>query len=104
VYPGAVTDQGSGQPHLTIGVEQLQTLVEVLQRQMNWRIGLVGHDYHSANVEQQQKYSQVYAEQLRAALIKSGISADRLQAYGFGGLAPAGRGDLSARVEVVLLP
>lgn len=104
VYPGTVTDQGSGQPKLAIGADQLQTLTEVLQRQMSWRIGLVGHDYHSANIEQQQKYSQIYAEQLRDALIKSGISADRLQAYGLGGLAPAGRGDLSARVEVVLLP
>lgn len=104
VYPGVITDQGTGTPELKITAEQVNNLVTVLHQQAAWRIGLVGHDYHAGTLEQQQKYALNYAEQLQKALIAQGIKTERLQSYGLGSLAPAGRGDLSARVEVVLLP
>lgn len=104
VFPDPVTDNSAGSPHLKISPVHIQTLVAVMKRQPAWRIGLVGHDYHAANLAQQQQHSLGYAEQLKAALISEGVAAERITTHGLGSLAPAGRGDLSARVEVVLLP
>lgn len=104
VFPAPITDNSDGQPHLKISAAHLQTLVAVMKRQPAWRLGLVGHDYQAANFLQQQQQSLAYAEQLKAALVGEGIAADRVATHGVGGLAPAGRDDLSARVEVVLLP
>lgn len=103
VFPDPVTDNKNGQPELQINSVHLQTLVTTLQRQPQWRVGLVGHDYHSGDLTVQQQHSRHYAEQLKNALVTQGISAQRMNAYGLGSLAPAGRGDLSARVEVILM-
>lgn len=103
VFPDPVVDNKAGQPELQISSDHLQTLVTVLQRQPNWRIALVGHDYHAATLTEQQRQSKIYAERLQAGLAAKGIDADRMAIFGLGSLAPAGRGDLSARVEVVLL-
>lgn len=104
VFPAPIIDNSDGLPHLKISATHVQTLVAVMKRQPAWRIGLVGHDYQAANLSQQQRQSLAYAEQLKAALINDDIAADRLATHGLGSLAPAGRDDLSARVEVVLLP
>lgn len=103
IFPGLVSDQ-NGQAQLQINPEHVDTLVRVLKRESHWQIGLVGHDYHASDLAGQQEHSRLYAEQLKAALVVQGITADRLMVFGLGSLAPAGRGDLSARVEVVLLP
>ncbi len=103
-YPDPVTDAAEGGTRLKVSNEHLQTLVMVLNRQPGWRIALVGHDYQGATLAAQQQASLVYAQQLQQALVDAGVSASRLSSQGLGGLAPAGRGDLSARVEVVLLP
>lgn len=103
IFPGLVSDQ-NGRPQLQINQEHVDTLVKVLEREAQWKIGLVGHDYHTADLARQQEHSRQYAEQLKAALVAQGVAVDRLTVFGLGSLAPAGRGDLSARVEVVLLP
>jgi hypothetical protein len=103
VFPDPVTDNQNGTPELQINQVHLQALVTTLQRQPQWKIGLVGHDYHSADLAVQQQHSNHYATQLKVALVRQGIAAERINTYGLGGLAPAGRGDLSARVEVILL-
>jgi len=63
----------------------------------------VGHDYGPATLEQQRRLSKGYAEALKGALVSSGVAEQRLETYGLGSLAPAGRRALSARLEVVKL-
>src|SRR5690606_22768606 len=104
LYPDVVVDSDAGDAQLKVSDAHLQTLVAVLNRHPEWKLALVGHDYHGHQLATQQKVSLTYAEQLQQALLKAGIAANRLSVYGLGGLAPAGRGHLSARVEVVLLP
>ena len=103
VFPGAVADDEAGQSHLLIKPEHVKTLVQVLQRQAQWKVALVGHDYRGNAPANQQHDSLRYAESLKAALVEEGIAASRITTHGLGSLAPAGRGNLSARVEVVKL-
>jgi len=81
----------------------IEPLVELLQAQSSWRLALVGHDYGPATLEQQRRLSKGYAEALKGALVSSGVAEQRLETYGLGSLAPAGRRALSARLEVVKL-
>lgn len=101
VFPDLVADDVKGNTGIQIKQAHLQALVDVLTQQTEWKVALVGHDYAPVAFAQQQKDSQLYAEQLKAALQEKGIAGGRLTAYGIGSLAPAGRGDRSARVEVV---
>lgn len=101
VFPDLVSQDARGNTGIQIKSAHLQALVDVLTQQTGWKLALVGHDYAPTPLAQQQKDSQLYAEQLKAALQEKGIAAARLTAYGIGSLAPAGRGDRSARVEVV---
>lgn len=101
VFPDFVVDDAKGKANVRIKSAHIQALIDVLAQQPGWKIALVGHDYAAAPLAQQQNNSQRYAEQLSAALQEKGVMANRLSAYGIGGLAPAGRGDRSARVEVV---
>lgn len=101
VFPDFVVDDTKGKANVKIKPAHIQALIDVLVQQPDWKIALVGHDYAAAPLAQQQNNSQRYAEQLSAALQEKGIAAARLAAYGIGSLAPAGRGDRSARVEVV---
>lgn len=103
VFPGAVTDDDAGQSQLLIRPEHVQTLVQVLKRQSQWRLALVGHEYRASALADQQRDSLRYAESLKHALVKAGIAEARLVTHGLGSLAPAGRGNQSARVEVVKL-
>lgn len=101
VFPDLIADDVKGNANIQIKQAHLQALVDVLVQQTDWKVALVGHDYAPVAFAQQQKDSQLYAEQLKAALQEKGIASERLTAYGIGSLAPAGRGDRSARVEVV---
>lgn len=101
VFPDLVAADAQGNTNIQIRQAHLQALIDVLTRQTEWRVALVGHDYAPVPSAQQQKDSLVYAEQLKAALQEKNIAAARMQTYGIGSLAPAGRGDRRARVEVV---
>ena len=101
VFPDLVADDAQGNTNIQIKPAHLQALIDVLTQQADWKVALVGHDYAPVPLTQQQKDSQFYAEQLKAALQEKGVAPARITAYGIGSLAPAGRGDRSARVEVV---
>lgn len=101
VFPDLVAEDPKGNTNIQIKQAHLQALIDVLMQKAEWNIALVGHDYAPVPLAQQQKDSQLYAQQLKSALQEKGIAAARLTTYGIGSLAPAGRGDRSARVEVV---
>lgn len=101
VFPDLVVSNAEGINAIEIKPAHLQVLVSILAQQEHWRIALVGHDYAAATLAQQQKDSLGYANQLSAALQAKGVASDRIQTFGVGSLAPAGRGDRSARIEVV---
>ncbi|PUA26440.1 MAG: DUF4892 domain-containing protein [Cellvibrio sp. 79] len=101
VFPDLVAGDEKGNTRIQIKPAHLQVLIDVLTQKSDWKIAIVGHDYTQVPLAQQQKESQVYADQLKVALQEKGVAASRLTTYGLGSLAPAGRGDRSARVEVV---
>lgn len=101
VFPDLVAEDPKGNTNIQIKQAHLQALIDVLMQKADWNIALVGHDYASVPLAQQQKDSQLYTQQLKSALQEKGIAAARVTTYGIGSLAPAGRGDRSARVEVV---
>jgi len=101
VFPDLVAEDPKGNTNIQIKQAHLQALIDVLVQKEEWSIALVGHDYAIVPLAQQQKNSQLYAQQLKSALQENGIAAARITTYGIGSLAPAGRGDRSARVEVV---
>lgn len=101
VFPDLVAEDAKGITNIQIKQAHLQALVDVLAQNVDLTLALVGHDYSPVSLAQQEKLSLVYAAQLKTALQEKGIGAARLTPYGIGSLAPAGRGDRSARVEVV---
>lgn len=101
VFPDFVSKDSQGSAHLQIKQAHIQALVTLLSLQPKLTLALVGHDYSAAAIEQQQKESKKNAEQIKTALVAAGVDAKRLQVFGLGSLAPAGRGDRSARVEIV---
>lgn len=103
VFPDLVGEDVKGNTRIQIKPAHLQALIDVLTQKSDWKIAIVGHDYTPVALAQQQKESQAYADQLKAALQEKGVAAARMATYGLGSLAPAGRGDRSARVEVVRL-
>lgn len=103
VFPDLVAEGQKGGVRIQIKPAHLQVLVDVLSQKPGWEIAIVGHDYVAGSLDKQQKESQAYADQLKAALEEAGITASRMKTYGLGGLAPAGRGDREARVEIVLV-
>ena len=103
VFPDFVSKDAKGSTHLQIKQAHIQALVALLALQPKLNLALVGHDYSSVTVAQQQAESKKNAEQIKTALVAAGVEAKRLQTFGLGSLAPAGRGDRSARVEIVKL-
>lgn len=103
VFPDLVAENAQGKASIQVKPAHLQALVEVLAKKNDWHVALVGHDYAPVALEQQQKVAQAYADQLKSALQEKGVATAKISTYGLGGLAPAGRGNKSARVEVVLL-
>jgi hypothetical protein len=84
-----------------IKAAHVQALTNLLNLQPTLALALVGHDYSATKLEAQQLASKKYAEQIQTALVAQGIDPKRLQTFGVGSLAPAGRGDRNARVEIV---
>lgn len=103
VFPDLVAEDVKGNTSVQIKPAHLKVLVDVMEQQPAWNIALVGHDYAAVPLAQQQSDSLGYANQLKAALQENGVVAARVTTYGMGSLAPAGRGDRIARVEVVLV-
>jgi len=101
VFPDFVSKDAQGSAHLQIKQAHIQALVALLNMQPKLMLAVVGHDYSPVTIEQQQNESRKNAEQIKAALVAAGVNAKRLQTFGLGSLAPAGRGDRSARVEIV---
>lgn len=101
VFPDFVSKDAQGSAHLQIKQAHIQALVSLLGLQPKLMLALVGHDYSIATIEQQQSESKKNAEQIKTALVAAGVDTKRLQTFGLGSLAPAGRGDRSARVEIV---
>jgi hypothetical protein len=101
VFPDLVAEDTQGNTNIQIKQAHLQALIDVLTQKTDWRVAFVGHDYAPVPLAQQQKDSLLYAVQLKTAVQEKGIAAARMTTYGIGSLAPAGRGDRSARVEVV---
>jgi len=101
VFPDFVSKDAQGSLHLQVKQAHIQALASLLAAQPKLTLALVGHDYSAASIEQQQLDSKKNAEQIKAALVTAGVDAKRLQTFGVGSLAPAGRGDRSARVEIV---
>ncbi|UTF61003.1 DUF4892 domain-containing protein [Gilvimarinus sp. DA14] len=93
---------GAGES-LSLVPAHVKALAQALVAQPQLRLALVGHNYAPQPLEKQREQSLGYAEQLKRALVAQGVDEKRLEVYGMGGLAPAGRGDAEARVDVVLL-
>lgn len=104
VVPGFELTGSAAEWELSLPESHLEALVELLDAQDTWRLALVGHDYAGYTQEQRQRDSAAYAEQLKQALVNRGVDENRLTVHGLGGLAPAGKADRSARIEVVRLP
>lgn len=103
VFPDVVVDDAEGGSQIQIKPAHIGALIDVLTIKTEWKLALVGHEYAPMPLAGQQKKSQSYADQLKAALVAQGVAESRLLTYGMASLAPAGRGDRSARVEVVKL-
>lgn len=103
VFPELAVRDAQGGAQVRIKQGHIQALVNLLNSEPNLKLALVGHDYSPGTIEQQQRASKANAEQIKVALVAAGINVQRLQTYGIGSLAPAGRGDRKARVEVVKL-
>ena len=103
VFPDLIGKDSNGAQRIQIKKAHVQALAALLSQQTKLKLALVGHDYSVATVEEQQKKSAQIAKQIKQALVDAGVGENRLQTYGVGGLAPAGRGDKNARVEIVKL-
>jgi hypothetical protein len=101
VFPDFVSKDAQGSLHLQVKQVHIHALASLLALQPKLTLALVGHDYSAMNIDQQQLNSKKYAEQIKTALVGAGVDTKRLQTFGLGSLAPAGRGDRSARVEIV---
>lgn len=104
VFPGFELTGSSDDWDLKLPEKHLDVLVDLLEAEDTWRLALVGHDYGGYTLTQQRKDSEGYARQLKQALVEKGVSEERLETYGLGSLAPAGKADRNARIEVVRLP
>ena len=98
-----VADQASSDQGWAPDDAVLEPLIELLKARENWRLALVGHDYAPGALDRQRRLSKGYAESLKRALVSAGVAEGRLETYGLGSLAPAGRRARSARLEVVKL-
>ncbi|WP_020210455.1 DUF4892 domain-containing protein [Gilvimarinus chinensis] len=88
---------------LSLAPAHVKALAKALREAPQMSVALVGHNYVLQSLARQREQSLAYAEQLKRALIAEGVQEKRLQVYGLGGLAPVGKGDAEARVDVVLL-
>jgi hypothetical protein len=101
VFPELVVKDSQEKLVLQLKKAHVQALAELLRLQPSMTIVLVGHDYSPVDLELQQQASKAYAEQIKSTLVAEGVDPKRLRTFGIGSLAPAGKGDRQARVEVV---
>ncbi|WP_169449469.1 DUF4892 domain-containing protein [Marinimicrobium agarilyticum] len=104
VMPGLDVTGSDGNWEVTVSGGAIEALAALLRQEPQWHIALVGHDYGVGTLAEQKAHSLKYAGKVLDALKDKGISEERVSIYGLGSLAPAGRGERSARVEVVRLP
>lgn len=103
LFPGFSVAGAGEDSDIGLAPVHVESLVQLLKQEPEWRVALVGHDYAGNSLQDQQRYALRYARHLMKALTEKGIAPERLEVFGLGGLAPAGRGERSARIEVVLL-
>lgn len=89
--------------NISLAEGHVEALAQALATEPDMRVALVGHNYQRMPLAEQQGVSLGYAEQLKKALQAQGVEARRLEVFGVGGLAPAGKADAEARLEIVLL-
>ncbi|WP_347329544.1 DUF4892 domain-containing protein [Marinimicrobium locisalis] len=103
VLPGLEVTGSEDEWEVSVSSSAIEALAALLRQEKHWRIALVGHDYGAGTLEEQKAHSLAYAKKVRQTLKEKGIDEERVSVYGLGGLAPAGRGERNARVEVVRL-
>lgn len=69
--------------------EQLTAIVSALRAERVWHIAIVGVDKGAGTLTEQQQRSLATATAIQQQLVAAGLSADRLQVFGLGGLMPA---------------
>lgn len=91
---------------LAIQDDHIVALSQALRRNPRLSVYVVGHDYGGKSLSEQMQRSKMHAETLVSELIEAGVSADRLEAHGVGGLVPlritAGTPEKDFRVELVV--
>ena len=103
VLPGFEVTGASDAWSVSTAEGAITALAALLRQEPEWQIALVGHDDGPSSLQVQRDQSLAYARQVRGQLVNKGVAESRIKVFGVGGLAPAGRGDRSARVEVVLI-
>lgn len=87
--------RGGGQfrlPELNNGKltdNQLTAIVSALRAERGWHIAIVGVDTGAGTLTEQQQRSLATATAIQQQLVAAGLSAERLQVFGLGGLMPA---------------
>lgn len=98
VLPGFTVD---GQQAPSQDEKHLQVLFQALQQERFLNVSVVGHDYQSTSLQQQQSDSLNYAEFIKKQLLSKGIASERIGTFGVGSLAPERRGSERQRVEII---
>lgn len=68
--------------------DQLNSIVAALRAERSWHIAVVGVDTGTGGLSAQQQRSRETAAAIQQQLVAAGVSADRLQVFGLGGLMP----------------
>lgn len=90
-------------------VTELNKVVDILNKNPNYRLRVEGHACKMGTHEYNQKLSERRANAAKAYLLKQGIAADRVEAIGYGETRPAvpqkdtEREPLNRRVEMIVL-
>lgn len=104
VLPGFDVLGAAQQWQVAVSEPAIEAVAGLLRQESDWTLALVGHDYGAGSLAAQREQSLRYAEQVRDKLKARGIDEQRVLVFGLGSLSPAGKGERSARVEVVRLP
>lgn len=81
---------------------EVELVAALMTKNRRWRIAVVGHNYEPVPLAEQRERSLLHAKIVEKQLLDAGINANRLQSYGLGSLAPAGK-VAGGRVELVLI-
>ena len=89
---GVEFDEGGFAPRMDT-LRDLETLLVIMRDYPNLRIAIEGHTDNGGDAEKNQKLSQWRAEWVGRFLVERGISAERLEAQGFGDTRPIADND-----------